>query len=265
MCHRKFVLVGTAAILAAVVLLAATPSSALIITPTYTPGHFTEEELKVLAEAVKEWADLFKCSDGQRIPITFLCGELKDKDGNPIAGDTLTNFSITGTPPVGTRVTGAEVTLNNNALYWNLKEPGEWPAGTSAPDALTAAKHEVGHALGFIDEIESEGETVRTGFGVKVKTAGGYTFYDSNNNGTYDAGTDFRLDGSDPSHAFSNTDVMYSTLDNNTRMHPTLMHAKVLSDAYGYCVVPEPASLLIWLLLAASFAAGGWWRRSARS
>jgi len=103
------------------------------------------------------------------------------------------------------------------------------------------AKHEVGHGIGFIHGGD---------FLNKVTVKDGDRFYDMNGDGTFND-DDFDLaDGDDwDGHAESASDLMYYQLPSRTRRHPTLYHAKVLGDAYGYCVIPEPSTLVIWSLL----------------
>lgn len=201
------------------------PASALNIQPNY--GAFQGDELKVLQDAVKEWADLLPCTDGKTIPVSFVC------DINlSILGSTNTIFDQNG------NVVSATVTLDNDGLYWTLTDPANWPAGHEDDvDALLVAKHEVGHAIGFIDGGK---------FMNKVKVVNGNRFYDMNGDGVYND-NDFDLEDTPTGwegHAASSSALMNGGMPPATRKHPSMHEAQVLGDAYGYCVTPEPGSLL---------------------
>lgn len=215
---------------AALVLACATgPASALKIQPNY--GTFSVEDVEVLKAAVKEWSDRLPCTDGKTIPITFSCDTSQTIPG---LADVL--FDANGD------VERATVTLDNDALRFSLIEPGDWEAKYwHLIDALTVAKHEIGHAIGFLHEPTSK-------FMKKVKVINGNRFYDMNSNGVYDAGIDFDL--SDvvnwQGHAADEKYVMFAAFGTQERIHESRAEAAVLADAYGYCLapVPEPGSLL---------------------
>jgi PEP-CTERM motif len=80
-----------------------------------------------------------------------------------------------------------------------------------------------------------------------VITVDGNRFYDLNHNELLDAG-DFDLidDPEEGTHAPADSgDLMQPSNPQGQRNHPTLDHAQVLGDAYGYEVVPEPSTMLL--------------------
>jgi hypothetical protein len=200
-------------------------AQALKIKATFDPGDFNDTELLVLKDAVAEWAALLPCSDGMSVSINFSCDNL----ASSVLGLTTTYFTSKG------YVDHATVQMHNDALNWTMGDPVN-----GAYDALWVAKHEVGHALGFID-----GGLFKDTYVVKD----GKTFFDMNNDGSYTEGTDFRLTDGDPSHAFSSSDLMYPYVsDDGRRLHPTRADALVLGKAYGYCVAPDGGAT--WFLLS---------------
>ena len=210
------------AILAVIAVWAAapSPSAALTITPDY--NSFTGVELLVLKDAVQEWRDLLPCSDGKVVPIQFVCDN---------------SLGSLGLAQVWFKANGdvdhARVTLHNDGLVWNLADPSQW--GQNGYDALTVAKHEVAHAIGFIHGGN---------FLNKVKVVGGDRFYDMNGDNVLND-NDFDLDDGTgwDGHAEDSTDLMYAYVSTNIRRLPTLHQAEVLADAYGYCVIPEPVTM----------------------
>jgi len=204
------------------------PTQALIIKPDY--GDFKDEELQVLQEAVKEWADLFSCSDNKTVPIQFVC----DNTIGPL-GEADTFWKADGD------VLRAVVRLKNNKIKFELDPPDKWPGPIQDDvfDALSVAKHEIGHALGWSDQGSK--------FMAHVEVVDGNRFYDMNHDRVFN-NDDYDLQDGDDwlGHANGNieTELMW-TIVNWTRYEPTLHHARVLADAYGYCVVPEPATVCL--------------------
>jgi len=211
---------------AALILACATgPAFALRIQPDY--GAFQGGDLRVLQEAVKEWSDRLPCCDGKVVPITFSCNDNLDKLG----------WADVVFDPNGD-VVSAAVTLRNKDLYFTLTEPADWEVKYwDLCDALTVAKHEIGHAIGFLHEGK---------FMNKVEKVDGNRFYDMNTDGVYN-GNDFDLsDAADDEwegHAASNVYLMYAGFKPQERKHESPEEARVLADAYGYCI-PEPGTWL---------------------
>lgn len=225
---------------AAAVLAVTTAASALTTNVTYTESHFEEHERDVLDYAVAQWMKYFACHDGQTINITFLCEDLGEYEpGKPVLGEAFVNFNISN--DIADRVISAEIRLNNDALHWDLSDPSQWE-GVDAPDAATIAMHELGHALGLIDSItvgeDDNGTDITTSYGNNLNTSadGQMMFYPN---------WGYRVDPNDPSHAYSESDLMYFMPGNNVRLYPTMTHVRVLGDAYGYCIIPAPGAVLL--------------------
>ncbi|MCY2950841.1 MAG: hypothetical protein NTU53_02560 [Planctomycetota bacterium] len=234
---RTSVLRGLIPLAATLPLCLVYPAIAVKINANY--GSFQDTELTVLQDAVKEWADLLPCKDGMSISVEFHCDNTLPSD---VIGRTSVTWRDRGF------VESADITLHNSALYFTMTPPGQWDAAhQNATDALSVAKHEMGHALGF--------GLAPARFAQGLVSNEGIDFYNMNGNETFEAG-DFRVDlelhdeGIPQPHAFSSHDVMYWSLPARTRRVPTVTDAQVLANAYGYCV-PEPTGLCtISILLA---------------
>jgi len=217
-------------LLAAVVSLASFQgASALTINASWVvgtgPGQFTAEQAKILKAALDRWAYLLPCNDGMTISITFTSASLAGRT----LGYTNTMFNDDGS------VASATIQLDSADLSWGMAVP---EAGYQ--DALSVAQHELAHGLGWLD-LRWDGGGSR--YSQSVANVTGNSFYDMNGDGVYNAG-DFDLNDSDPSHAADYTDLMGPDPISGTRQTASLAHAKVLGDAYGYCVIPEPVTLL---------------------
>jgi len=203
--------------------------NAVLIKPTYADNNFPPNQIKVIEEAMREWTVLLGGNDGKELPIVFKC--------NP-------NQAKLGHTDVGVRSNGsvqwAVVTIKNPGVYWTLDDPEKWDNDhMSWVDALTVVKHEIGHALGWID-------TEGCNFMKKVKEDGGNRFYDKNGNGKFDDGDYDLKDGPGwDGHTESETELMSAEQEQGKRFHPTAAYAKILGDAYGYTVIPEPATVLL--------------------
>jgi len=211
-----------AAALVAVVIGSPAVTEALDIVPNY--ATFNAADRSIIDEAIREWEVLLPCTDGHAITVTFVC------DNN--LGD-LGETSNWVTDAQG-RPTSATVTIDNDAHNWTLGPPA---AGRD--DALDTLKHEVGHAIGFTVILDN--------FANHVRTVSGNRFFDMNGNGAFD-NDDFDLtdDPADGTHAPADSgDLMQPTTPKGQRHHPTLDHARVLGRAFGYTVIPEPATLCL--------------------
>jgi len=226
MCTQKTLVLTISAIF---ILGAWTTANAVLIKPKYADNNFPPEQIKVIEEAIREWSVLLGGNDKKTVPITFKCDPAQEKLGH-------TDVFVNPDGSIGL----ATVTIKNPALYWTLDDPEKWDnSHMSQVDALTVVKHEIGHALGWID-------TVGCNFMKKVIEVDGNRFYDKNGDKKFDDGDYDLKDGSDwGGHAQAEDELMSAEQEPGKRFHPTDAYAKILGDAYGYGVTPEPATMLL--------------------
>jgi hypothetical protein len=202
-----------------------TPVHALTIIPDY--DGFEGEQLDVLKAAVKAWADIFKCPEGKCDGRTVKINFSKNPDLSSY-GYAYTYVTEDG------YVDHADIQLNTTSLEggWTTSE-----AVAGYVDAMDVAMHEIGHALGFNNVEDSK----FAGKLANVET--GNTFYDMNGDGLFN-GNDFDLADQDPSHSYDWENIMSAVTLTGKRFYPDQKVARVLADAYGYCI-PEPSTILL--------------------
>lgn len=211
------VLVGVALLMAAMI-----PGTAAALTVTANFTGFTNAQKDVINAAIAQWKARL---DGHAITINFSVDNTMSELGS--TGGWVTDAS--GRP------TSVNVKIKASAHNWTTGAP---VAGQD--DAMDSVMHEIGHGIGFTVLLAK--------FSANVKTVAGNRFYDLNHNGTFEAADDFDLidDATQGTHAPAGSgDLLQPSTPQGQRHFPTDRHAKVLSDAYGYTVVPEPSSVLL--------------------
>lgn len=207
-----------------IIALLPTTSFGLLIQADY--GNITDpNEKAVIDEAVMEWRSLLPCKDGLKTLIHFTCDNNLQ---NGTLGFTDPNY-VTDSKGVPLE---SWITIDNDAHNWTT---GPADTNPNVWDAAQTLKHEIAHAIGFTVNLDR--------FKKNIVTLGANRFYDLNHNGIFDS-SDYDLidltSGKEGTHSYDGSyDLMERFLPGGERRTPTLKMARVLSDAYGYCLVPE--------------------------
>lgn len=216
----------------------------------------------VLAQAANEWGNLFLDDYTIDVDVTFTTGE-----------SYLGQWSGSLSYPLGADVTpwaysshtisfNADLLSGDNYLWFDPTPLTSDDQPFEAWDALSVARHEFGHLLGFTN----------AGFYESNKGTGGAIDHwgDQLSGGTpyiFDAaGLNVEMNGSDSAHIADTGvyagDLMVPAIANSLRRDISSLDIAMLSMAYGYTMVPEPAvfSFLLGGLGISFFAL--WRRRS---
>jgi hypothetical protein len=225
--------------------LGARGAGAFTITPTYYDGAgqtWNDTEKAVVQAAISSWTSRLEIPTGpQNINIAFEFihgnGELAQWTGSPVSTPT---GSLPTTPGVDHVIDINADLMDPGLPNYTLFTLGDLPFANW--DALTAVRHEIGHALGFTTlYTDANGQSVW----MKHVTIG------SGGTATFDAGgLDLSLDGSGNVVHFNHTgdisaDLMSSFLPNGTRKDVSTADVQALALAYGYVAVPEPGTAAI--------------------
>ena len=227
---------------AAGVMVAGGAARAFTITPTYDDlldGTVTwnQTEKDVVAAAIDSWTSRLAMPAGpQNIDVSFEFvhgnGEIAQWTGQPVSSPTGTNAFTAGVYHViDINVDLMDLTLPNHTIFTLGALPFEdW-------DALTAIRHEIGHALGFATlYTDGSGQGI---WASHVTTAGGLATFDAGglNLALYAPGNIV--------HMADGPDLMGAHLANGTRKDVSVADLQALSLAYGYVVVPEPGTCAV--------------------
>lgn len=182
---------------------------------TNTTG-FTATQQAVIEQAARQWEVLIGGND--QLTLNFSVN-------NSISALAETTA---GTQQANGRPSSANIVVRESAYNWTTGAP----AGGTAIDAVRGMAHEIGHALGFA-------ATALPNFAAHVVTTGGQRYYDVDHSGTFSAAVDFALGPpADGTHApDASGDLMQPVAPQGLRYVPTLRHAAVLTDAFGYGVI----------------------------
>jgi hypothetical protein len=245
------------------VLAVAVTAKAISIIPTYVDGAgYTWDSIKkgVIGEAISEWQALLPDSR-QPINVTldFTHAGTANYLGQWEGGWTL---------PVGTNIypwtSGVTHTIHYNAdlfsgtnyTWWDPTPTTSADQPFQAWDALSVARHEIGHMLGFTDSFYFDELGQPQQIDKWDSHISGTTFDPGGLNvsmaSTYDLGH-LRDSGSTAG------DLMVSSLANGHRREISGTDLRMLHLAYGYTIVPEPSTIA--LLLTATLGGLLWWRR----
>jgi hypothetical protein len=188
--------------------------SASTITSSFLGPGWTPVEESIAYAAITEWTDHLSLPQ----PVSLYFG-LADLGGYTL-GQTSNFYEwIPSELPAQ-----ATITIDTRSwISWNLASPE-----SGYYDALSILAHEVGHAIGFAD--------VFPGFQSHVT-------YDASGNPYFDSYPLYKQYS--PSHMNDPNDLMYPYVDTDQRRTPSYGDLDILHIAYGYQIVPLPATLLL--------------------
>jgi PEP-CTERM motif len=221
----------------------------LTITPKFSDTATKEEKLLV-AEAIKEWkACLVGSPKGQPINLT-LNFTFTDRGESSSGGTSDIKADRNGNPM------SADISINNDTdiMYY-----GTGPVPKDKIDALTAIKHEIGHALGFAGGSPADGIGYKK-WNDQITVSGSDAIFDKGGlnvllAGTDEAGRSHLDEGKYPN------DLMTPEQDKGKRFMPSSLDFKMLAKAFGYQLCPEPSTLVIAVLGAVGMLCIGARRR----
>lgn len=258
--------------LCACALLAGTPAWSLVLNPTYTNGGgevWDDTRRGVVNQALGEWEAVFaNVNETVDVAVTFAnagtggyLGQWSGAAGiswygqdNPAPGPTPVRPWDVDTLNAGAG-TGATITITHTIRFnADLMDTGEtnylWfdpdlSGGGEVPfvvwDALSIARHEIGHMLGITGGLYMD----------DYYDTGVYTWASQVTGSTFDAGgLDLPLAAADNISHFADSgvttdDLMNPALTNGQRREISDNDIDALEVAYGYDLIPEPASLTL--------------------
>ena len=234
-------------------------AQALTINATFDDtgtATWTNEQKAVINQAIADWQSVLNINETVDITFDF------QNASNAYLGQWQGGYS--GVPsgsdirPWTTGMTHVVHFAADYADFWWDPTPGD--DGSDQPfekwDALSVARHELGHAMGFANDLYNNdvgnpdnGYTNVNLWGNLI--SGG--FEDGSNNDIFDAaGLNVAMEDDwvhidDPTGTDDLTDnwLMQAALVNSIRLDISQTELDMLSLAYGYDVVPEPASMVL--------------------
>lgn len=217
------------------------PSQAMTINPTYDDSDqtWTTVQKDVIQQSIDDWES--NILNDETVDITF--GFYSNSD------NTLAYWQGYRSVSYGTDIypwtLGVTHTINFNTLsntWWDSTPGASDDLPSTVYDALSVARHELGHALGFVSDF----------FYDDVSEDGGIDKWTS-----HITGTTFDLGGLDVSMAAADNlghvlndgptagDLMVPALVNGVRRDISTTDLDMLQLAYGYQLVPEPSTLVM--------------------
>ncbi len=237
-------------------------NAALTITPTFVDSSgetWTGDRQGVINQAISEWSSSF--ADTYHISIQF--------DFTSVPGSYLAQCQQSAIYSAGDNVTpwygGLTLSIHFNAAYFTGGNYLWWDStpttGSDQPfeswDALSVARHEIGHALGF-----------STFYASQMGTSSAVNYWTSHVTGTtFDPGglKVSLASASDLSHLLASGPtagyLMTPAIINGQRRAISSLELNMLDMALGYTAVPEPATALWGALGLGLFAIVRRWRQ----
>ena len=225
-------------------LLLCAPASGLVINPTFVDGSgqsWSATRRGIINQAIDDWEAMIL--DSRTIDVTFTF----DSAG---AGTYLAQWSATAYVAERTDIypwtSGVDHTVafntyyftGDNYLWWDSTPATDDDLPFVAWDALTIARHELAHMLGFTDGLYVDD------FAVPAETD---RWAELVTGSTFDAGgLNVPLESSfDISHVadsgITSGDLMTAALLNGERIGISSLDLEMLSLAHSYSVLPPPA------------------------
>ncbi len=227
------------------------PSQAMTIVPDYVNSAgqtWTSDRIGVIQQSIDDWES--NILDDQTVNITF------DFTNAGTSGYLATWAGSYYDIPAGTDIypwtSGVTHTIHFNVDYFDDSSANyTWwdpTPGTSgdqpfaAWDALSVARHELGHALGFATNFFVDNASMGGGIDKWTSHITGTTFDLGGLNVSMAAADNLSHVLDDGSTA---GDLMVPALVNNVRRDISTTDLDMLQLAYGYQLVPEPSTLVM--------------------
>lgn len=222
-----------------------TAFAGLLISPTYVDGlgeTWTATRRGVVQQALNDWGGLFQDTQTVFVTLDFTSAGLGGYLGQWEGG-----WSVPGGTDIFPWTSGVTHTIHFNKDYFTSTPNYLWfdpspSTGGDVPfeawDALSIARHEVGHMLGFTSDFYRADSSVPASDKWKAQITG-QIFDPSGLNVTLASTTNLShvLDGGK-----TLGDLMVPALVNGTRRGISTWDENMLVQAYGY-TVPEPGTL----------------------
>lgn len=232
------------AISLAVLSLISPAALALDIVPTFTNSAgqiWTAERIAVVNQAITDWEAAIMDDHTVNIEFDFT------NAGTSYLGQWGLSISYYSGDDIRPWYDGCTHTIHFNAdlmddglanyLWWDTTPSTADDQPFEAWDALSVARHELGHAMGFttsyVDNIGEANETA-----LWENQIDGSNIFDA-------GGLNVQMDGDLVHLDQSLDDLMIPSLLNSIRRDISGTDLAMLSVAYGYTVTPEPASVLL--------------------
>ena len=257
--------------LCACVLMAGTPAWSLVLNPTYTNGGgevWDDTRRGVVDQAMAEWEAIFaNVAETVNVEVTFANASTGGYLGQWSGGTSISWYGQDRPAPGPTPVrpwdvdtindidgTGATITMTQTIRFnadlmdteltnylWFDPDPTSGPVAFEVWDALSVARHEIGHMLGITSGMYMN----------DYYDTGVYNWDTDVTGSTFDAGgLDLPLESVTNISHFANSgvtedDLMNAALTNGERREISDNDIAALALAYGYDLIPEPASLTL--------------------
>jgi len=224
------------------------PAQAMIISPTYVDGSgqtWDATRMGVIQQAIDDWQSLIL--DEQTINITF---DFTNAGSSGYLAQWAGSFSVLKGTDLYPWTPGVTHTISFNAdfftgshyTWWDPTPATSEDQPSAAFDALSVARHELGHALGFADNFYYDNFST-------IDSIDKWTSHITET--TFDpGGLDVSMaSASNLSHVLDGGetagDLMVPALPNGMRRDISTTDLNMLQLAYGYQLVPEPSTLVL--------------------
>lgn len=221
---------------------------AIVINPVFTDGageSWTVERKATVSEAISQWQTSILDNYDINMEFTFenagasYLGNWGGQISATIGSDI---YPWSGEVTHTIRFNADQMDQEQANYLWFDSTPetdGDLPS--EAWDALTVTKHELSHALGFVDNfyLDDFGNTDHDKWSSLITDT------------TFDpGGLNIEMEASDNlSHVadagITSGDLMITSLTNGQRRNISQTDLDMLSLAYGYNQIPEPSSLIL--------------------
>ncbi|MEE9404289.1 MAG: PEP-CTERM sorting domain-containing protein [Algisphaera sp.] len=250
MSFKKTSLLSTVTLVATV---AVSPAMALVINPTYVNAAgetWTADRIGVFDQAIADWTALLATPAGSGaidVTVSFASagnGYLGQWSGgfSAFSGDDIRPWSNSVNHSINfnaDRMTSSSA----NALWFDATPLDGSDQPFSDWDALSVARHEIGHMLGFTDGFYADDFNTPTQTDPWGSLIDGSDVFDlSGLNVAMATGNLGHVDNS------ASNPLMQVAIPNGTRRDVDLVDAQQLALAYGYTLVPEPTTVTVLVL-----------------